>query len=100
MMIDQEEIGALLAVAPGFVICLHPEEFLRNEVVRPTGPAYVRTSASPVRGMLRRRARQASAPYHRTVCARCGAWAVGLYWQPTLTPSVVRLDSIEREHDA
>lgn len=69
-------------VADGLTLCLHTGTAVHSLVTPPA--RYVRTSADPVKGMIRRI--PAGPTYHRVVCSRCGMWAVGLYWMPSLLP--------------
>lgn len=73
-----------VGVADGLVMCLHVGTVV-HELVQPKA-RYVRTSAAPVKGMIRRV--PAGPPYHRVVCGRCGMWAADLYAIPTLAPQL------------
>lgn len=71
-------------ITDDMALCLHTGKVV-HERVQPKA-WYVRTSAAPVKGMIRRV--PAGPPYHRAVCSGCGAYAVGLYWPPTLMPTL------------
>lgn len=73
-----------VVIGDGTTLCLHTGKVI-HERVRPRA-RYVRTSVAPVKGMIRRTS--AGPPYHRAVCSDCGAYAVGLYWPPTLMPTL------------
>lgn len=72
-------------VADGLTLCLHTGTVVPS-LVQPKA-RYIRTSAAPVKGMIRRT--PAGPTYHRVVCSRCGTWAVALYWKPTLPPRLL-----------
>lgn len=74
-------------------LCLHTG-FIRHEMRRYPG-RWVRTSRSPVRGMIRRE--PGSQPFHFAVCLLCGAWAADLHRPPVIAPSVMA--SAEKEQE-
>lgn len=81
----------MIEISEDVSLCLHPDQVAEIvTVARQTGPAYQRTTLSPVKGMLRRRPVAGPAqPFYRTVCPGCGAWAVGLYWSPVIGPKLI-----------
>lgn len=83
MMMNEPEI---IPVADGVSLCLHSGTLVRT-LVQP-GARYTRTSAAPVKGMIRRT--KPGPPFHRSVCSRCGAWAVNLHWSPVPPPVLLR----------
>jgi hypothetical protein len=83
MAIDEPKT---IPISDGVSLCLHSGTLVRT-LVQPSA-RYTRTSAAPVKGMIRREA--PGPPFHRSVCSRCGAWAVNLYWSPVPEPVLLR----------
>lgn len=80
----------MIKISEDMRLCLHPAQRIEVVTIAPqAGPAYQKTSRSPVKGMLRRRTRPVALPFYRAVCPECGAVAVSLYWPPSLAPMMI-----------
>jgi len=83
----------MIKISDDLGLCLHPDRITEIvAVARQTGPAYQRTTRSPVKGMLRRRPAAGPAqPFHRATCPDCGSWGASLYWPPVIGPTLVNI---------